>query len=50
MSKERTLYVCVGCAQVHYDSDYNPAQGDLKVLSLEKLEKSIEVVKREYGL
>lgn len=29
---DKKLYFCVGCRQVHYDSDYCKEEGDLEII------------------
>lgn len=26
-----TLYLCIGCFQIHYDNDYNEKDGDIEI-------------------
>ena len=40
MKDKKVMYFCVGCRQIHYDTDYNAKDGDLIFASLENVERS----------
>jgi len=44
-TRNKHLYFCAGCREFHYDRDYCEEDGDLKVLNLEKVLKSLSKIK-----
>lgn len=44
------LYFCVGCRQVHYDTDYCEENGDLIIHDVKQFLRSVERLKDELAL
>lgn len=43
-----TRYICVGCAEIHDDYDYNPSDGDI-VLNEKTIKCLINFINKQYN-
>jgi hypothetical protein len=40
--KDKKLYMCIGCREIHFDSDYSEEDGDILIIDWNKFLSSVK--------